>query len=117
MAMAAFDTSRPASGLSAGNLSTVFINMFSTVAAWNDARITRNSLSKLTARELDDIGLSYGDIEKIATRVARYAKTSLKCERPRLQTRGLFVFFMRSLIVAEWSRYHRQPLLLRDLAA
>jgi uncharacterized protein YjiS (DUF1127 family) len=45
--------------------------MFSTVAAWNDARITRNSLSKLTARELDDIGLSYGDIEKIATRVAR----------------------------------------------
>jgi len=71
MAMAAFDTSRPASGLSAGNVSTVFINMFSAFAAWNDARVTRNSLSKLTARELDDIGLTYGDIEDIATRVAR----------------------------------------------
>lgn len=69
--MAAFDTSRTASGLSASKLSTVFINMFSAVAAWNDARITRNSLSKLTARELEDIGLSYGDIEAIATRVAR----------------------------------------------
>ena len=69
--MAAFDTSRPASGLSAGNVGTFFINMFGTVAAWNDARITRNSLSKLSARELDDIGLSYGDIEKIATRATR----------------------------------------------
>lgn len=66
--MASFDTTRPVAGLSAGN---VFVNMFSAVAAWNDARITRNSLSKLTARELDDIGLSYGDIEKIATRSAR----------------------------------------------
>ena len=69
--MAAFDTSRPASGLSAGKLSTVFINMFSSVAAWNDARITRNSLSKLSARELDDIGLTYGDIDAIATRKVR----------------------------------------------
>ncbi len=69
--MAAFDTSRPASGLSAGNVATFFINMFGAVAAWNDARITRKSLSKLTARELDDIGLSYGDIEGIATRNVR----------------------------------------------
>jgi uncharacterized protein YjiS (DUF1127 family) len=71
MAMAAFDTTRPASGLSAGNAATFFINMFSTVAAWNDARITRKSLSKLTARELDDIGLTYGDIDAIATRNIR----------------------------------------------
>jgi uncharacterized protein YjiS (DUF1127 family) len=45
--------------------------MFSAVAAWNDARITRNSLSKLSARELDDIGLSFGDIDAIAKRSAR----------------------------------------------
>lgn len=69
--MAAFDTTRPASGLSAGRISAVFANAFSMVAAWNDARITRKSLSKLTARELEDIGLTYGDIENIATRHSR----------------------------------------------
>jgi uncharacterized protein YjiS (DUF1127 family) len=71
MAMASFDTTRPVAGQSAGKISGFFMNMFSAVAAWNDARITRNSLSKLTARELDDIGLTYGDIEEIATRTAR----------------------------------------------
>jgi uncharacterized protein YjiS (DUF1127 family) len=71
MAMAAFDTSRPALGLSAGRISGFFINMFGTVAAWNDARITRNSLSKLSARELDDIGLTHGDIDAVATRIIR----------------------------------------------
>lgn len=69
--MASFDTSRPVAGHSAGKISAFFVSMFSMVAAWNDARITRNSLSKLTARELDDIGLSYADIEEIATRSAR----------------------------------------------
>lgn len=36
------------------------------VIAWNDARVTAKSLSKLTARELDDIGLCRGDIDLIA---------------------------------------------------
>jgi len=31
-------------------------------ALWNDRRVTRNALSSLTARELNDIGLSRGDI-------------------------------------------------------
>lgn len=66
--MASFDTTRPVAGLSAGKITSFFADMYSVVAAWNDARITRKSLSKLTARELDDIGLSYGDIDKIATR-------------------------------------------------
>jgi uncharacterized protein YjiS (DUF1127 family) len=30
---------------------------------WNDARVTRKSLSKLSDRELDDIGLCRGDID------------------------------------------------------
>ncbi|MEO1140449.1 MAG: DUF1127 domain-containing protein [Pseudomonadota bacterium] len=34
-------------------------------AAWNDARITRNALSKLSDRELDDIGLSRSDIDRV----------------------------------------------------
>lgn len=69
--MAAFDTTRPASGLSAGAITSFFMSAFSAVAAWNDARITRKSLSKLSARELDDIGLSYSDIEDIASRHQR----------------------------------------------
>lgn len=36
------------------------------IAAWNDARVTRKALSKLTDRELDDLGLTRGDIEDIA---------------------------------------------------
>jgi len=71
MAMAAFDTTRPATGFSAGRTSSIFASASAAFAAWNDARITRNSLSKLSARELDDIGLTYGDIEDIAGRGKR----------------------------------------------
>lgn len=39
-----------------------------TVSGWNDARVTRKALSRLTDRELDDIGLSRGDIEIVAKR-------------------------------------------------
>ncbi len=68
--MASFDTTRPVAGLSAGKISSFFVKIIGAVAAWNDARITRNSLSKLSARELDDIGLTYGDIENIASRIS-----------------------------------------------
>ena len=37
--------------------------MFGAVAQWNDARRTRNALSQLSLRELDDIGLCRGDID------------------------------------------------------
>jgi len=69
--MAAFDTTRPVAGLATGRASGFFLNLFSMIAAWNDARITRNSLSKLSARELDDIGLNYGDIDEIAEQTSR----------------------------------------------
>ena len=69
--MASFDTTRPATGLSAGTVSSFFASIVASFAAWNDARVTRNQLSQLSARELDDIGLSYGDIEEIATRQTR----------------------------------------------
>lgn len=36
------------------------------LAAWNDARVTRASLSRLSDRELDDLGLCRGDIDDIA---------------------------------------------------
>ena len=37
-----------------------------TLTHWADARETRNQLNRLTDRELDDIGLTRGDIERIA---------------------------------------------------
>ena len=36
------------------------------LTAWREARVTRNALHKLTDRELDDIGLCRGDIERVA---------------------------------------------------
>ena len=38
---------------------------------WNDARITRGMLSRLSARQLDDIGLCRGDIPSVAARPVR----------------------------------------------
>jgi len=69
--MAAIDTSRPSAVLSAGGISSKISALFGAVAAWNDARVTRASLTRLSARELEDIGLSFGDIEAVATRISR----------------------------------------------
>ncbi|MBV7394867.1 DUF1127 domain-containing protein [Mameliella sediminis] len=65
--MAAYDITRPhaASG-SAARIGGIFTAMISAFAAWNDARLTRNSLSALTDRELDDIGLHRGDIDAVS---------------------------------------------------
>ena len=65
--MAAVETTRPAPF---GAITTYrAINLLSNAAgafsAWNDARVTRKALSKLSDRELDDIGLNRGDIEFI----------------------------------------------------
>lgn len=66
--MAAFDTSRPVYGATgiAGRIAQFVSNAFGALAAWNDARVTRTSLSQLTDRELEDIGLVRGDIDDVA---------------------------------------------------
>lgn len=57
-------TNRP---LGAGfNATGIISGMVSRLAVWNDARVTRKALSKLSNRELDDLGLCRGDIEDIA---------------------------------------------------
>ncbi len=66
--MAAFDTTRPTAVISAGSITRFATNLVGAVTTWNDARITRKSLSQLSARELDDIGLSFGDIDTVARR-------------------------------------------------
>lgn len=67
--MAAFDTTRTAYGSNsaASFVSSFFGTLVSSVVAWNDARVTRNALSALSDRELEDIGLIRGDIEGVAT--------------------------------------------------
>ncbi len=40
-------------------------NVATAFQTWNSARVTRNALSKLSNRELDDIGLCRADIDLI----------------------------------------------------
>ena len=65
--MAAYETSRtaPFGAISIYRAVQAVSALLSAVANWNDARVTRKALSKLTDRELDDIGLCRGDIERI----------------------------------------------------
>lgn len=42
-----------------------FGSVFASLAAWNDRRITRRELSKLSDRELEDIGLCRADIDTV----------------------------------------------------
>ena len=51
----------------------VLADIVGKLVAWNDARVTRNSLSRLSDRELADLGLVRSDIENIAAggRIAR----------------------------------------------
>ena len=60
--MSAFETTRANSGFSVLNLVS---NLVASIASWNDARVTRTALAKLSDRELDDIGLCRGDVDMI----------------------------------------------------
>lgn len=54
-------------GLSARAALSV-VNFVGHLSDWNDARKTRNALSRLSNHELEDIGLVRADIERVATR-------------------------------------------------
>lgn len=63
--MAVIDTTTVAGGK--GNvLSRSVQNIIAQFNAWNDARITRNALARLSDRELEDIGISRAEIDTIA---------------------------------------------------
>jgi uncharacterized protein YjiS (DUF1127 family) len=47
------------------------MDILGNIRAWNNVRQTRNELSSLSNRELDDIGMTRGDIPFIAKRTAR----------------------------------------------
>ena len=65
--MAAVETTRPATFGANTSYRALngLSNTFAALSAWNDARVTRNALNKLSDRELDDIGLCRGDIDAI----------------------------------------------------
>ena len=65
--MAAIETSRPApfGAITTYRAINGLSGVFTSLKGWNDARLTRKALSKLTDRELDDIGLCRGDIEML----------------------------------------------------
>lgn len=60
--MAVYETSRSLNEGVRTDAHGIFSSMVGAFMAWNDRRATRKALSSLSARELDDIGLSYGDI-------------------------------------------------------
>lgn len=66
--MATIDTSRTygSYGL-VGRISASISAIVASVVEWNDARVTRNALSGLSDRELEDIGMVRGDIDRVAT--------------------------------------------------
>lgn len=43
----------------------VLSNLIGAISAWNDARLTRKALAQLSDRELNDIGLERGDIDRM----------------------------------------------------
>lgn len=67
--MAAIDFARVSNGRT-GRIGFSLASVFGALAAWNDARSTRNSLSKLSDRELEDIGLIRGDIDDVARKTS-----------------------------------------------
>lgn len=65
--MAAYESSRaaPFGAISIFRAVQFVSANVSAFAAWNDGRVTRNALGKLSDRELDDIGLCRGDVDLI----------------------------------------------------
>ena len=69
--MAAFDIYRANTPAAKSGLNlSILTNLIGSVVAWNDERVTRKALSSLSTRELDDIGLTRGDIDAIAHKSA-----------------------------------------------
>lgn len=63
--MVAIDTTRSAAPHFAARLVSGLFSFVTVVSDWNDARVTRNALSNLSAHELEDIGLCRGDIDAL----------------------------------------------------
>jgi uncharacterized protein YjiS (DUF1127 family) len=65
--MASIDSSRTLNP--SASFGGFFARTLDMIASWNERRATRNALSQLSDRELDDIGLVRGDINAIARQI------------------------------------------------
>ncbi len=63
--MSTFDAFTPARRAPTGSL---FSNLLGHVVAWNDRRMTVAKLSRLTDRELADVGLERADVARWSAR-------------------------------------------------
>jgi YD repeat-containing protein len=66
--MATFETTRPApfGAETLYRIVSVIDAGIATLVQWNNKRVTRNALGKLSARELADIGLTRGDVDAMS---------------------------------------------------
>ena len=51
-----------------GGLTGYLHSLISAVSKWNDMRVTRKALARLSDRELEDIGLVRGDIDRVVAK-------------------------------------------------
>ena len=72
--MAAIETTRTPYGTLdlVARISAMLTSLAGSISYWNDVRLTRNTLVSLTDRELDDIGLTRGDIDDVASKAGRF---------------------------------------------
>ncbi len=72
--MATFETTRPApfGAETLYRIVSVIDTWRSALVEWNNKRETRNALSKLSERELTDIGLSRADVDAMSGPSYRY---------------------------------------------
>lgn len=63
--MSAIETNR---SFAVGGTGSVVAWALALIGGWKDSRMTRRELSRLSDRELDDIGLCRGDIRRVARR-------------------------------------------------
>lgn len=71
--MASFENSRPVTDgrLLGGLTGSFFSGLIGTFSAWNDTRVTRNALSRLSDHELNDLGLTRSDIHNMSSPLRR----------------------------------------------
>lgn len=63
--MSAVDTNRVLGGMNHVGFTS---RLVAALQQWNDARMTRTVLNRLSDRELDDIGLNRSDIDQLSLR-------------------------------------------------
>lgn len=63
--MATIDHNAPRAHTGFAPIGGAFSAVIGRLVTWNDARVTRKALSKLSDRELDDIGLSRADLDTL----------------------------------------------------